>query len=163
MRKREEKEEQKGENWAMERKDVAELARNGEIPAFSLVLTQIDFFHLFNEGRPVQVEELCRLVLDPIGSVEGLEDQFPFEFCDRRVKGYAVFRNLDSRMDRPRRQGQHFFGKVTRFDDPFTFQDHDPLDHVLQFSDISRPIIVLKQLHGFWRNSGNAMFVFCVV
>ena len=36
------------------------------------------------------------------------------------------------------------FRKVIRFNHPFPFEDHDPLDHVFQFSYISRPIVILE-------------------
>ena len=54
-------------------------------PGDSGVLTlEILPFDLFNQCRPVEMQELSRLVLDPTGFIEGLKDQLLFKIADGR-------------------------------------------------------------------------------
>ena len=52
------------------------------------------FFHLFQQGGAVEVEELGRPAFHPVALAQGLEDQIPFEGLDRIGKQDALLRKF---------------------------------------------------------------------
>ena len=62
-----------------------------------------------------------------------MEDQFPLELCDCRVERYAVFRDLNPRMEGSGGRCQHLFRKIVGFNNAFPLEDgiKEALNHYL--------------------------------
>src|SRR5262245_37380772 len=62
-----------------------------------LVVLEAEFFHFLDQGRTIQMQQVCRLALDPSCFHKGLHEELFFKPFDQSIEVDAVVWDVDAR------------------------------------------------------------------
>ena len=110
---------------------------------------ELFLLHLFNEGGSIDIEELCRLCLHPVGLVQGFKNEFSLIFLDGLVKNNAVLRDRDFNRLYLGALALDRVWDILQFNLIATCQNAHPFNHVLKFTYIPRPVVGDQGILGF--------------
>src|SRR5258708_7481968 len=135
---------------------ISKLSARRTAGARLAAVLDLVLLHLAVERGTVEAEDLRRLLLVPVGTLEGLQDRHLLDFCQRAVRRNHEFR-------RGRGLGAKGFREVIRRNLGPLGDEHAALDHVFELADVAGPPVADQDVVRRRRDRLDVALMTCLV